>query len=59
MKRHDVRRVVLLGVGGVQKDDPARKALIEKWMRRVLGELPSSVANQVAYRNAVRLYRAE
>ena len=23
MKRHDVRKVVLLGVGGVQKNDPA------------------------------------
>lgn len=30
-----------------------------KWTRRILGELSPAVAEQVAYRNAARLYRAE
>jgi predicted TIM-barrel fold metal-dependent hydrolase len=29
------------------------------WTRRILGELSPAVAEQVAYRNAVKLYRAE
>src|SRR5262250_1872151 len=37
MKRHDVRRVLLLGVGGVQKDDPAWiAAAAKKYGDRVL-----------------------
>jgi predicted TIM-barrel fold metal-dependent hydrolase len=41
MKRHDVRRVVLLGVGGVQKDDPAWiAAAARKHGDRVLAGLP-------------------
>ena len=37
MKRHDVRRVLLLGVGGVQKDDPAWiAAAAKKYPDRVL-----------------------
>jgi len=41
MKRHDVRRVVLLGVGGVQKDDPAWiAAAARKYPDRVVPGLP-------------------
>jgi predicted TIM-barrel fold metal-dependent hydrolase len=41
MKRHDVRRVVLLGVGGVQKDDPAWiAAAARKYPDRVLAAVP-------------------
>jgi len=37
MKRHDVRRVLLLGVGGVQKDDPAWiAAAARKYPDRIL-----------------------
>jgi predicted TIM-barrel fold metal-dependent hydrolase len=41
MKRHDVRRVLLLGVGGVQKDDPAWiAAAARKYPDRVLRGVP-------------------
>lgn len=41
MKRYDVRRVVLLGVGGVQKDDPAWiAAAARKYPDRVVPGLP-------------------
>ena len=41
MKRHDVRRVVLLGVGGVQKDDPAWiAAAARKYPEQVLAAVP-------------------
>ena len=39
--------------------EPAMLDRLMKWTRRVLGELSPAVAEQVAYRNAVRLYRAE
>ena len=43
MKRHDVRRVLLLGVGGVQKDDPAWiAAAARKYPDRVLPGAPVS-----------------
>ena len=54
MKRHDVRRVVLLGVGGVQKDDPAWiAAAARKYPDRVIPALP--VANPTAPDAAARL----
>ena len=41
MKRHDIRRVILLGVGGVQKDDPAWiAAAARKYPDRVTPGLP-------------------
>ena len=41
MKRHDVRHVILLGVGGVQKDDPAWiAAAARKYPDRVVPGLP-------------------
>jgi predicted TIM-barrel fold metal-dependent hydrolase len=41
MKRHEVRKVVLLGVGGVQKDDPAWiAAAVRKYPDRVLPGVP-------------------
>jgi predicted TIM-barrel fold metal-dependent hydrolase len=39
--------------------EPAMLDRLMKWTRRVLGELPPAVAEQVAYKNAVRLYRSE
>jgi predicted TIM-barrel fold metal-dependent hydrolase len=41
MQRHDVRKVLLLGVGGVQKDDPAWiAAAVKKHRDRVLPGVP-------------------
>src|SRR5207249_3505272 len=41
MKRHNVVKVVLLGVGGVQKDDPAWiAAAARKYPDRVVAALP-------------------
>src|SRR5947208_556931 len=41
MKRHDVRRVLLLGVGGTQKDDPAWiAAAARKYPDRILRGVP-------------------
>src|SRR5436853_4114691 len=41
MKRHNVGKVLLLGVGGVQKDDPAWiAAAARKYPDRVLAALP-------------------
>jgi predicted TIM-barrel fold metal-dependent hydrolase len=54
MKRHDVRRVVLLGVGGVQKDDPAWiAAAARKYPDRVIPGLP--VTDPTAPDAAMRL----
>jgi predicted TIM-barrel fold metal-dependent hydrolase len=39
--------------------EPAMLDRLMKWTRRILGELSPAVAEQVAYKNAVRLYRAE
>jgi predicted TIM-barrel fold metal-dependent hydrolase len=39
--------------------EPAMLDRLMKWTRRILGELSPAVAEQVAYRNAVRLYRVE
>ena len=37
--------------------EPAMLDRLMKWTRRILGELSPAVAEQVAYKNAVRLYR--
>ena len=39
--------------------EPAMLDRLMAWTRRVLGELPPAVAEQVAYRNAAKLYRIE
>jgi predicted TIM-barrel fold metal-dependent hydrolase len=39
--------------------EPAMLDRLMKWTRRILGELSPAAAEQVAYKNAVRLYRAE
>ena len=39
--------------------EPAMLDRLMTWTRRILGELPAAVAEQVAYKNAVRIYRAE
>ena len=57
MKRHDVRRVILLGVGGVQKDDPAWiTAAAKKHPDRVLAGVP--VPDPLAPDASVRLDEA-
>jgi predicted TIM-barrel fold metal-dependent hydrolase len=54
MKRHDVRRVLLLGVGGVQKEDPAWiAAAVRKYPDRILPGAP--VADPTAPDAAARL----
>ena len=54
MKRHDIRRVLLLGVGGVQKDDPAWIAqAVRKYPDLVLPGVP--VADPTAPDAAARL----
>lgn len=39
--------------------EPAMLDRLMKWTRRILGELSPTVAERLAYRNAVKLYRAE
>ena len=39
--------------------EPAMLDRLMKWTRRILGELSPAVAEQVAYKNAVKLYHAE
>ncbi len=39
--------------------EPAMLDRLMKWTRRILGELKPEVAEQVAYRNAAKLYRAD
>jgi predicted TIM-barrel fold metal-dependent hydrolase len=39
--------------------EPARLDRLMRWTRRVLGELSPGVAEQVAHKNAARVYRAE
>jgi predicted TIM-barrel fold metal-dependent hydrolase len=57
MKRHDVRRVVLLGVGGVQKDDPAWiAAAAKKYPDRVVAGVP--VPDPLAPDASIRLEQA-
>ena len=57
MKRHDVRRVILLGVGGIQKDDPAWiAAAAKKYGDRVLAGVP--VPDPMAPDAAIRLEAA-
>ena len=39
--------------------EPAMLDRLMKWTRRILGQLSPAVAEQVAYRNAAKLYRAD
>ena len=39
--------------------EPAMLDRLMKWTRRILGELAPSAAEQIAYKNAARLYRTE
>lgn len=39
--------------------EPAMLDRLMKWTRRILGELTPAVAEQVAYKNAAKVYRAE
>jgi predicted TIM-barrel fold metal-dependent hydrolase len=62
MKRHDVRRVLLLGVGGVQKDDPAWiAAAAKKYPDRVLAGVvvPDPVAPDASIRLEAALTRVK
>jgi predicted TIM-barrel fold metal-dependent hydrolase len=53
------RFVIGIDVWAPRLFEPAMLDRLMRWTRRVLGELPPAVAEQVAYRNAVKLYRAE
>ena len=53
------RFVMGLDVWAPKLFEPAMLDRLMKWTRRILGELSPAVAEQVAYKNAVRLYRAE
>jgi predicted TIM-barrel fold metal-dependent hydrolase len=53
------RFVMGLDVWAARLFEPAMLDRLMKWTRRVLGELPPAVAEQVAYRNAARLYRIQ
>jgi predicted TIM-barrel fold metal-dependent hydrolase len=53
------RFVMGIDVWAARLFEPAMLDRLMKWTRRVLGELSPAVAEQVAYRNAVRFYRAE
>jgi predicted TIM-barrel fold metal-dependent hydrolase len=39
--------------------EPAMLDRLFEWMRRILGELKPDVAERVAHRNAVKLYRLD
>jgi len=53
------RFVIGIDVWAPKLFEPAMLDRLMKWTRRILGELAPAVAEQVAYKNAVRLYRAE
>ena len=53
------RFVIGIDVWAPRLFEPAMLDRLMKWTRRVLGELPPAVAEQVAYKNAVRLYHTE
>jgi predicted TIM-barrel fold metal-dependent hydrolase len=53
------RFVIGIDVWSPRLFEPAMLDRLMKWTRRILGELPPAVAEQVAYKNAVRLYRTE
>lgn len=57
-KRPD-RFVMGIDVWSPKLFEPAMLDRLMKWTRRVLGELSPAVAEQVAHRNAARIYRAE
>lgn len=53
------RFVIGIDVWAPKLFEPAMLDRLMKWTRRILGELSPAVAEQVAYKNAVKLYRAE
>ena len=53
------RFVIGIDVWAPKLFEPAMLDRLMKWTRRILGELSPAVAEQVAYKNAIRLYRAE
>ncbi len=53
------RFVMGIDVWAARLFEPAMLDRLMKWTRRVLGELSPAVAEQVAYRNAAKLYRAD
>jgi predicted TIM-barrel fold metal-dependent hydrolase len=59
IEKMPARFVMGIDVWAARLFEPAMLDRLMKWTRRVLGELSPAVAEQVAYRNAARLYRAE
>ena len=59
IEKMPARFVMGIDVWAPRLFEPAMLDRLMKWTRRVLGELSPAVAEQVAYRNAARLYRAE
>ena len=53
------RFVIGIDVWSPKLFEPAMLDRLMKWTRRILGELSPAGAEQVAYKNAIRLYRAE
>jgi predicted TIM-barrel fold metal-dependent hydrolase len=53
------RFVIGIDVWAPKLFEPAMLDRLMKWTRRILGELSPAAAEQVAYKNAVKLYRAE
>ena len=48
-----------IDVWAPQLFEPAMLDRLMKWTRRILGELPASVAERIAYRNAAKLFQTE
>jgi predicted TIM-barrel fold metal-dependent hydrolase len=59
IEKMPARFVMGIDVWALRLFEPATLDRLMKWTRRILGELSPAVAEQVAYRNAARLYRAE
>lgn len=59
IEKMPARFVMGIDVWSPRLFEPAMLDRLMKWTRRILGELPPAVAEQVAFRNAARLYRVE
>ncbi len=59
IKKMPDRFVMGIDVWAPRLFEPAMLDRLMKWTRRVLGELPPDVVEQVAYRNAAKLYRLD
>lgn len=57
--RHPDRFVIGIDVWAARLFDPGMLDRLMTWTRRILGELPPEVAERVAYRNAMALFRLE